>query len=54
MIDLTVLGPSRPSTFRRVFSGVPGAIYGCLKVRALLREEKWVLASMVSVGRLGV
>lgn len=33
MIDLKVLGPSRPNTFRRVLSGVPGAIYGCLKVR---------------------
>lgn len=35
MIDLRVLGPSRPSTFMRVFSDVPGAIYGCLKVRVV-------------------
>lgn len=33
MIDLRVLGPSRPSTFKKVFSDVPGAIHGCLKVR---------------------
>lgn len=32
MIDFKVCGPSRPSTFVRVFSDVPGAIYGCLKV----------------------
>ena len=32
MIDFRVFGPSRPSTFSRVFSDVPGAIYGCLKV----------------------
>eukprot|EP00752_Nemacystus_decipiens_P016373 g14636.t1 len=31
MIDLRVLGPNRPSTFKKVFSDVPGAIYGCLK-----------------------
>ena len=39
MIDLRVLGPSRPSTFMRVFSDVPGAIYGCLKVRMFLRGQ---------------
>eukprot|EP00903_Cladosiphon_okamuranus_P005641 g5607.t1 len=31
MIDIRVLGPNRPSTFKKVFSDVPGAIYGCLK-----------------------
>lgn len=32
MIDFRVFGPNRASTFGRVFSDVPGAIYGCLKV----------------------
>lgn len=32
MIDLKIAGPHRQSTFRRVFSNVPGAVYGCLKV----------------------
>lgn len=41
MIDISVLGPSRPSIFRRVFSGVPGAIYGCLKVgRCVERQNR--------------
>lgn len=39
MIDLRVLGPNRPSTFKKVFSDVPGAIYGCLKVRYAVRER---------------
>ena len=34
LITLRLLGPDRASTFKRVFSNVPGAIYGCLKVRA--------------------
>lgn len=32
MLNIRMLGPQRPSTFRRVFSRVPGAIYSCLKV----------------------
>lgn len=32
MLNVRMLGPQRPSTFRRVFSRVPGAIYSCLKV----------------------
>lgn len=39
MIDLKVLGPNRSSTFKKVLSDVPGAIYGCLKVRYFL---SWV------------
>lgn len=35
MVDLKLVGPSRANTFRRVFSNVPGAIYGCLRVRIL-------------------
>ncbi|CAM9126849.1 unnamed protein product [Scytosiphon promiscuus] len=31
MIDFRVFGPSRSSTFARVFSDVPGAICGCLE-----------------------
>lgn len=42
MIDLRVLGPNRPSTFKKVFSDVPGAIYGCLKVRQIVGETfRW-------------
>lgn len=36
MLNLRVLGPARPSTFRRVLADVPGAIYGCLQVWAVL------------------
>lgn len=32
MVDLRLFGPTRESTFRRVFFDVPGAIDGCLKV----------------------
>lgn len=38
MIDLKILGPNRPSTFKKVFSDVPGAIYGCLKVWYVVGE----------------
>lgn len=34
MVDLRLFGPTRESTFRRVFFDVPGAIYGCLEVPA--------------------
>lgn len=33
LISRRLFGPRRASTFKRVFSNVPGAIYGCLKVR---------------------
>ncbi|CAM9156837.1 unnamed protein product, partial [Laminaria digitata] len=34
LTTLRLFGPNRASTFKRVFSNVPGAIYGCLKNQA--------------------
>lgn len=45
MLDLTLDGPDRPSTFRKVFAGTPGAIYGCLKVRVTLLERRYLARS---------